>query len=394
MAKIIVEQVQGGSGGTALTVPTAAATVNNQAVVGSTAGVLSHSPIALPAAASGANNRPLVGATSGATSFSPLALPAADGAANKPLTTNGSGQLQFGAVTYPAADGTANQVLQTNGSGVTSFGTLASSPLPEDNDLMIGAVFSHSNRENVYSTGEWSTSGPNSTYYHELQASSTDMPQAWNMALGDGKPQASQNASSSYMTYAGNFIHSRYKQFAHNRRLGYTLRYLRWGDENGTSYPGCTWAIMPIRNSGNSSVDCVFKTTTSSRGNYAGTGQAVYTPTFSSGTNYANATGGAWTVLNSYDSSTDEYDYTATVTVPANTTVLYMVTSTWRYRTSYQFFDTLLWRELQTAFTHADIKCDLRMLEALATCRQPAAIYNAATPYEMYTSCATVYGDR
>ena len=54
MAKIIVEQVQGGSGGTALTVPTAAATVNNQAVVGSTAGVLSHSPIALPAAASGA----------------------------------------------------------------------------------------------------------------------------------------------------------------------------------------------------------------------------------------------------------------------------------------------------------------------------------------------------
>ena len=393
MAKIIVEQVQGGSGGTALTVPTAAATVNNQAVVGSTAGVLSHSPIALPAAASGANNRPLVGATTGATSFSPLALPAADGAANKPVTTNGSGQLQFGAVALPAADGTANQVLQTNGSGVTSFGTITSSPLPDDNDLIIGAVFSHSNRENVYSTGEWSTSGPNSTYYHELQAQS-DMPQAWNMALGDGKPQASQNATSSYMTYAGNFIHSRYKQYAHNRRLGYNYRYLRWGDENGTSYPGCTWAIIPIRNSGSSSVTCSFKTTCSSRGNYAGTGKAYYTPTFSSGTNYANATGGAWTLLHSYDSNDETYDHTASVPVPANTTVLFMVTSTWKYRTSYQFFDTLVFRELQTAFTHADIKCDLRMLEALHMGRSPAAIYNAATPYEMYTTCATLFGDR
>ena len=71
-----------------------------------------------------------------------------------------------------------------------------------------------------------------------------------------------------------------------------------------------------------------------------------------------------------------------------------MVTSTWRYRTSYQFFDTLIWRDLHTAFTDANIKCDLRMLEALNTVRQPAAIYNAATPYELYTSCATVYGDR
>ena len=394
MAKIIVEQVQGGSGGTALTVPTAAATVNNQAVVGSTAGVLSHSPIALPAAASGANNRPLVGATTGATSFSPLALPAADGAANKPITTNGSGQLQFGAVALPAADGTANQVLQTNGSGVTSFGTISSAPVLDDHDLIIGALYSHSNRENVYSTGEWSTSGPHTTYYHELQAAA-DQYQAWNMALGDGKPQASQNADSSYMTYAGNTVpHARYIQYAHNRRLGYALRYIHYGTENGTSYPGCSWMIMPIRNSGSSSVTCSFKTSCSTRGNYAGTGQMVYTATYSSGTNYANATGGSWTVLNSNDSDTDTYDYTASVVVPANQTVLYMVTSSWRYRTSYRFFDTLMLRELQTAFTDSNIKCDLRMLETLYRSRSPAAIVSAATPYEMYTSCATLYGDR
>ena len=320
-------------------------------------------------------------------------MPAADGAANKPLTTNGSGQLQFGATAYPAADGTANQVLQTNGSGVGSWGTISSAPVPDDNDLMIGALFSHSNRQNVYSTGEWTTTGPNSTYHHELDDAASRVA-AWNMALGDGKPQQSANATSSHMLYSGNWIHSRYKQFAHNRRLGYNYRYLRWGDENGTSYPGASWAIIPIRNSGSSSVDCVFKTTTSSVANYAGSGHMYYTPTFSSGTNYANATGGAWTVLSSYQANSETHDYTATVPVPANTTVLFMVTSTWNYRTSYQFFDTLVFRELHTAFTHADIKCDMRMLEALHSCRQPAAVYNAATPYEMYTSCATCYGDR
>jgi hypothetical protein len=299
------------------------------------------------------------------------------------------------ALTLPTADGTSGQFIKTDGSGALSFGAVASTNgmPPDDNDLIVGALYSHSNRENVYSTGSWSTSGPNSTYYHELQQQS-DMPQAWNMALGDGKPQASQNASSSYMTYAGNtYPNSRSKMYAHNRRLGYNYRYYRWYP-NGTSYPGCTWSIIPIRNSGASSVDCVFKTTMSTRGNYAGTGHAYYTPTFSSGTNYANATGGAWTLLNSYDSATDDYDYTATIPVPAGTTVLYMATSTWQYRTTYEFSSTHLFRELQTAFTSSDIKCDLRMLEALSLGRSPAAIYNAATPYEMYTTCATLFGDR
>ena len=71
-----------------------------------------------------------------------------------------------------------------------------------------------------------------------------------------------------------------------------------------------------------------------------------------------------------------------------------MVTSTWKYRTSYQFFDTLCFRELHTAFTHADIQCDLRMLEALHSVRSPTATYNAMDPSEMYTGCASLYGDR
>ena len=151
---------------------------------------------------------------------------------------------------------------------------------------------------------------------------------------------------------------------------------------------------MPLRNNSSATINVVFNTTMSSRQTYSGSGHMYYTPTFSSGTNYANATGGAWTVLNSYTSSTDDRDHTVTVPVPANTTVLYMATSSWNYRTTYQFFDANLLRNLHTTFTSADIVCDLRMLEALYMGRQPAADYNVAYPYELYTTCATLFGDR
>lgn len=101
MAKIIVEDIQGGSGGQALTIPTARASANNQPVVGSTAGVLSHSPLSLPAAAAGANNRPLLGSTDASTQFWSVALPSSDGSANQYLQTNGNGQLSFVSIADP-----------------------------------------------------------------------------------------------------------------------------------------------------------------------------------------------------------------------------------------------------------------------------------------------------
>ena len=370
MAKIIVEQVQGGSGGTALTIPTAAASVNNQAVVGSTAGVLSHSPIALPASASGANNRPLIGATTGA--------------------------LSFAATAYPAADGTNGQVFQTNGSGVGSFGTMASSPVPDDNDLMIGAIFTTSMRENFYSTGTWSSSGPNSTYYNSLSDASAIL-QCWNMAFADGKPKSSGVTNSTNdITYSNNDDgEARTKLFAHNRRLGWVAK--QWErDYNQTSYPGLTISILPIRNKGSAAVDISLKRGFTSINNYNGSGIVSYRPTYSSGTNYANATGGTWTTHNSYQSNTSYGggNNTQTINIPANQTVLVMMTSTHIYHTTDFMHDIHVYAELQTAFSHADIQCDMRMLEALHSCRQPAADYNVATPYEMYTSCATCYGDR
>jgi hypothetical protein len=400
MAKIIVEEVQGGSGGTALTIPTAAATVNNQAVVGSTAGVLSHSPISLPAAASGANNRPLVGATSGATSFSPLALPAADGTANKPITTDGSGQLQFNPVTLPAADGTAGQFLKTSGAGVGSWGTVESAPVAEDNDLMIGCIFTSSQRENIYSTGEWSSTGPNGSAYYNSLSDANSIGAAWNMLLGDGKPKSTgYTNSTSHITYSNSSddtVGARVKLFAHNRRLGYVTKQWEHDDNLTGNYAGCTWSALPVRNKGSSDVDISVKRGYTSKSNYSGSGLVSYRATYSSGTNYANATGGAWTTHSSVTSDTSYAggNSTSTVTVPANETIIFMMTSHHRYHTTDMFHDIHVYGELHTMFTHADIQCDLRMLEALHTCRQPAADYNAYTPYELYTSCATCYGDR
>ena len=393
MAKIIVEQIQGGGSGAALTIPTAVPSANGSPVVGSTAGVLSFSAVGLPAAASGANNRPIVGATSGVSTFSPLALPAADGAANKPLTTNGSGQLQFGAVALPAADGSANQVIQTNGSGVTSFVTLSTSPVPDDHILSTGMVMTSSARDNVYSTGGWSSSGPNSTYYNNLQDASAQG-QAWNMLMGDGYAD-STGGQLFYVNDDGDTFH-RELIFAHNKRLGHYYRDMMYYDNaTSQSYAGVTFSCIPIRNhasSGSTNVSIKMKKSTGNN-NYGGSGVMYYTPTFSSGTNYANATGGAWTVLNSYASNTDDHNYTATVPVAAGTTVLLFMSSAHRYHTTYRFKDTHFYYDLQTAFA-SDIKCDQRMLHALWMGRQPSQAYNTHTPYEIYTTCATLFGDR
>jgi hypothetical protein len=280
-----------------------------------------------------------------------------------------------------------------------AFNPISSSPVPDDNDLMIGAIFTCSCRDSFYSTGEWSSSGPNSTYYHSLSDASSHV-QAWNMLLGDGKPQATGYTNSSAdITYAGSNDETggpRTKLFAHNRRLGWISKQFEYDQGNSGAYSGCTWSCLPVRNKGSADVDISVKRGYTSYNNYGGSGLISYRATYSSGTNYANATGGAWTTHHS-DSGSSAIagsNNTQTVTVPAGETILLMMTSHHYHHTTDMYNDIHVYGELHTMFTHTDIQCDLRMLEALHSCRQPAAVYNAATPYEMYTSCATCYGDR
>ena len=371
MSKLIVDEIQK-NGGDTLTLPSTDATANNQALVGSSAGVLS---------------------------FSPLALPAADGAANKPVTTDGSGTLQFGGVALPSGAGTDGQVLTSSGGTQAAWEAVEAPPVPLDNILSTGMVISSSQRQNLYSTGQWSSSGPNSTYYNRL-SSAAMINQAWNMLLGDGRPDetATMDNNDNRMFYTGDSGQQfhREKIFAHNRRLGHNYKNFYYHDNAGTSqdYGGITISCLPIRNSASSgSTNVTFKVSRSGGSNYGGTGIVYYTPTYSSGTNYANATGGTWTTLESSTSNQDYVNYTATVPVAAGTTVLVMMTSNHRYYTTYRFKDTHVYYDLHTAFT-ADIKCDMRMLETLFIGRQPAATYNSGTPYELYTTCASLFGDR
>jgi hypothetical protein len=331
MTKIIVDQIQKGSGGDALTVPTAAATKANQPIVGSTAGVLSHSPVSMP-----------------------------------------------------AADGTAGQVVKTDGSGTLGFTTIEGGTVPDDNILSIGMVVSSSARRNLYSTGDWASTGPSTTYYNRL-SDAASIYMAWNMLLGDGRPDetTAMDSNDDRMFYSGDDGEQLHREmiFAHNRRLGH-------------NYGGITISCIPIRNHASSgSTNVSLKVSRSGGSNYGGTGIVYYTPTYSSGTNYANATGGAWTTLEASTSSTDYVNYTATIPVAAGTTVLVMMTSNHRYMTTYRFKDTHVYYDLHTAFA-SDIKCDQRMLNSLWQGRQPAAAYNAGTPYELYTTCASLFGDR
>lgn len=346
MSKIIVDEIQK-NGGDALTLPTTDATVNNQPMVGSTSGVLS---------------------------FGPTALPASDGTSGQYLTANGSGGSTWVSVAEPSS-------------------------VAADSVLSVGMVMSSSQRDNLYSSGEWSSNGPANTNYYNRLSDADSILQAWNMLLGDGNPDSTVSGTNQTATmfFSGDSGQqfSRQTIFAHNKRLGHNMKNFYYQDNasTGNNYAGVTWSAIPIRNSGSSSATITLRTTRSGGPNYGGTGIVYYTPTTSSGTNYANVTGGAWTTVQSSTSNVDFVNYDASITIPANTTVIVMMTSSHRYQTTYRFKDTHMYIDLPTAFS-GDVKCDQRMLAALGSVRSPSATKTVATPYEMYTSCAALYGDR
>lgn len=366
MSKIIVDQVQK-NGGDVLTLPTSDATANNQALVGSTAGVLS---------------------------FSPLSMPTADSDANKPVTTDGSGQLQFGAFPLPNSAGTAGQILSSNGTSAAWAPSVAGLPADTNSDLIIGTVHSESNRGNAYSGSGWTTSGPNSTYYATQALSSPYYNHTWNMFLGDGLPGGSQGEY--FYTNNAHENDVRVMEFANNNRVGHYYQD-RYSQHNSTSYSGLTFRVLPIRNSSSSDVTTSVsaQASTYSNSNYSGACFGVYTPTNSSGTNYATVDGGAWSTLATYDSANVGYNFGAqTVTVPAGKTVLVMLVSSTHYHTTYQFSSTNQFYNLSTTFSNSDVHCDIKMLYALQCARSTAHTTTTSSPHNVYTACAALFGDQ
>ena len=365
MSKIIVDQVQK-NGGDVLTLPSTDATANNQ---------------------------PMVGATNGNLTFSPLALPAADGGANHPVTTDGSGQLQFGAFGLPAATGTSGQFLSSNGTDAVWIAGPSSVAVDSDSDEIIGTVCTDSARGQSY-TGDWTSSGPNSTWYAYQALGGSYSDETWNMFLGDGYPNGTSQIMYSNNDHANNH---RVMEFANRNRVGHANQY-RYYYKNQTSYSGNCFRVMPIRNTGSGSITVTVKCYASSYSNsqYSGSCLGYFTPSNSSGTTYSTVTGGSWSVLAQYDSSDQDYNLTsgASVTVPAGKTVLVMLVSSTFYHTTYQFTDTNYFYDLHTTFSNSDIVCDMRMLTALQMARSTSNTSTTGSPVEIYTACANLFGDR
>lgn len=292
------------------------------------------------------------------------------------------------ALTLPSSDGASGTNLVTNGSGVLSFAApISASVIAADTALSYGSVFTSSGRANIYSTGAWSSSGPNSTYQNATAAgtNATYTHMSWNMFMGDGIPQGT-----SQIMYANDYrgLENRTTQYANNNRVGNNYRELFYY-QNSTSYGGVSWRVMPIRNTTSASITTTVSFMYSSYDTYNGAACGVYVPNSAT---YAATTGGTWT-QSFTDTSNTITSSSISVTVPANTTVLVMLVTSHNYQTTYYFKESSMFFNLSTTFA-TGLVCDQRILAALATVRNPSATTSVSTPHEIYTGAATMYGNR
>jgi hypothetical protein len=317
------------------------------------------------------------------------------------LTTDQIARNGGATFNLPTTDGTNLQSLTTNGSGTLSFANQPALPIfinniiPVDSANIIGTVVTTSARQNAYAYVTWASSGPYTTYYHS-QCTGTDATstlQAWNMFLGDGYPTGTSQG-----TYSGNYRgdSQRELQFANNNRVGWWrttyYRYNQTGD-----YCGCTWRILPIRNTTASPITrTVYYAYSAYNSTYGGASFGYYTPS-SGGANtyYSQQNTGTWTQVSSYpsDSGNSPVETSGSVTVPANTTILVMIASGHHYYTTYQFQDYNYFYSLDTTLG-TGLVCDLRMLQALQYCRSDNNVNTASYPHQIYNACAVSFGDR
>jgi len=299
------------------------------------------------------------------------------------------------ALSFPTTDGANGQYIKTDGSGNLGFITLTSPATPTDNIApadgvtLFGSVVTSSARQNGVANESWTTSGPNSSYTHENAAggNAAYTHQAWNMFLGDGYPDGT-----SQLTYSGDWIGhpQRQMQFANNQRTGWNK--MQFYYQNATSYSGCTWRVLPVRNTTGSSITKTLNFYYSAYSSYSGASCGYFTPS-GTGTLYSQQTGGTWTQGFSTTSGANSTASSISVVVPANTTILVLLNSSHQYITTYQFPDTNYFTGLHTFFS-AGLVCDMKMLYALQYCRNPSATNTTSYPHQTYIACAETFGDR
>tara|TARA_R110000803_G_scaffold204398_3_gene270385 strand:+ start:302 stop:1174 length:873 start_codon:yes stop_codon:yes gene_type:complete len=284
------------------------------------------------------------------------------------------------------ASGLTKVVASAGGAAASARDALVS----DDAHNLVGSVVTSSSRQNIYSSGEWGSSGPWVAYYNNWQDANSRI-QGWNMFMGDGYPSGTTNYK---FSNDSNSNEHRLIEWGQEKRMGFYYRD-RFEYENDTGeYSGCTWRCMPVRNTTSASITRSISTSrTGSGGSYGGHSTIIYTP--NSG-KYSEVTSGTWTIVNDTShTSESNYNQTFNVTIPANTTVLIMNTSGWWYHTTYWFKDSNMFYNLHTFFTDDNsLVCDLRMLDAMATIRITGEGHTDSNPWKLYPQCALKHGDR
>lgn len=304
------------------------------------------------------------------------------------------------AFSLPVSNGATNQFIQTDGQGNLSFeNPIIYQPgetylVAPESAYNIGTVSTHTDRNNIYSTGEWTSSSSWTTYTNYQIHQDNSAIQFWNMLLGDGYSNASATTE---RMQGGDSEHemSRRVQFASGNRVGYRRDILRW--DNVQDYAGHTFRVLPIRNTNSGSVSVSVNAIVSNywSSGYEGAVLASFVPNAGKYSAVTSVTGTS--LGNITSTNTRAKDLTGSVTIPGNTTALIALTSTDWYETTYRYKDCNYFFKLHETFTGTNgVICDMRMLSHLARGR-PYLSYTGALATNLaplWTTCATQYGDR
>jgi hypothetical protein len=303
-----------------------------------------------------------------------------------------------GGSTFTLPSTAAAGVLQSDVSGNITIGSTKLLLVPETSSV-VGMIVTTTAQANTYSTAGWTSNGPGAQLIQNAKLGSVTDSYAstyggWNMLMGDGAPTATD--TSIMYAYNREGLQLRQPYYANNKRIGHWMNRSYYNQNTTSDYTGLTYSVMPVRNTTSSAITRTFYVMhSSSFSSYGGASVAVFTPTTSSGTNYANVTGGAWTNVYAYTTDTASVTGNFSVTIPANTTILLFFGTSHQYATTNRFFDVHTYYNLDTSIDGTNLICDVRMLETLRTARNAGnTAGNTVNIPNYYTAAAALYGDR
>jgi hypothetical protein len=304
------------------------------------------------------------------------------------------------AFNIPATDGTVGQYMKTDGSLNLGWASMVDTtpqiltaiPVQEGKGI-IGSIVTHSDRQNTYSSEEWTSSSAWTTFTNYSMHTDNAAIQFWNMVFGDAHANRT-DVTTDYMQ-GGDSEHqfARTLQFASGKRLGYGRDFFHY--DNVTGNAGHSWRVMPVRNTTASPITVTLSGRCSDyyESGYEGTCLAVFEPNT---TTYSTVTSVTGTRVAFTQTSSQNLNLTGTYTIPAGKTVLVCLASTDCYMTTYRFRDTNYFYNLDTTFPTGVI-CDMRMLYNLHNSRFADLQYSGSfTPQisAIWKQCAVNYGDR